>query len=236
VQTSGYDGRPSKTKIPLRRYTLQKTNRVKNYLIIGAASGIGAQLTAQLAAQGHRVFATWHHQAPFEAGPQVSWHPLDVLDEQPDFGFLPDTLHGMAYCPGSISLKPFALSYSAVGTRLSKNVLPHLAARKENAPSVSMRHLPASPTRQLDVTRKPPRPESSRRMNARVAPTSVAVMPAPKSPLPGGPCNNFQIPFGRPVPQRYLCAQFETIVRAMPGIETLQNVPSCPKILPFVPY
>ncbi len=26
----------------------------------------------------------------------------------------------MAYCPGSISLKPFALSYSAVGTRLSK--------------------------------------------------------------------------------------------------------------------
>lgn len=97
-----------KTKTPPCRYTLHKPYSVKNYLIIGAASGIGAQLTAQLAAQGHRVFATWHHQAPFEAGPQVSWHPLDVLDEQPDLSFLPDALHGMAYCPGSISLKPFA--------------------------------------------------------------------------------------------------------------------------------
>ncbi len=81
---------------------------MKNYLIIGAATGIGARLTAQLAVEGCRVFATWHNQPAFDAGPQVSWHRLDVLDEQSDFSFLPDVLHGMAYCPGSISLKPFA--------------------------------------------------------------------------------------------------------------------------------
>ncbi len=31
-----------------------------------------------------------------------------MLDEHPDLSFLPDTIHGLAYCPGSISLKPFA--------------------------------------------------------------------------------------------------------------------------------
>ncbi len=81
---------------------------MNNYLIIGASSGIGAQLAAQLAGQGARVFATHHTSEPFTASGSLSWHPLNVLDESPDLGFLPDTLHGLAYCPGSISLKPFA--------------------------------------------------------------------------------------------------------------------------------
>jgi NAD(P)-dependent dehydrogenase (short-subunit alcohol dehydrogenase family) len=34
-------------------------------------------------------------------------HHLDVLDENPDMEFLPDSLDGLAYCPGSIVLKPF---------------------------------------------------------------------------------------------------------------------------------
>jgi NAD(P)-dependent dehydrogenase (short-subunit alcohol dehydrogenase family) len=81
---------------------------LKNILIIGASSGIGSQLAAQLSAQGERVFATYRNSDPSFLASNVSWHPLDVLDENPDFGFLPDTLHGIAYCPGSISLKPFA--------------------------------------------------------------------------------------------------------------------------------
>jgi NAD(P)-dependent dehydrogenase (short-subunit alcohol dehydrogenase family) len=31
-----------------------------------------------------------------------------VLDENPNFDFLPDTFDGLVYCPGNISLRPFA--------------------------------------------------------------------------------------------------------------------------------
>ena len=38
----------------------------------------------------------------------LSYHQLNVLNETLNLDFLPDTLEGIAYCPGSINLKPFA--------------------------------------------------------------------------------------------------------------------------------
>jgi NAD(P)-dependent dehydrogenase (short-subunit alcohol dehydrogenase family) len=81
---------------------------LNNYLIIGASSGIGKQLTEQLAAQGAQVFATYNQSEPPAIGGAVSWRRLDARDENPDFSFLPDALNGVVYCPGAISLKPFA--------------------------------------------------------------------------------------------------------------------------------
>jgi NAD(P)-dependent dehydrogenase (short-subunit alcohol dehydrogenase family) len=81
---------------------------LNTFCIIGASSGIGAQLTRQLLAAGHRVLGTWNSQEPSFQHPQLEWHPLNILEELPDLSFLPDTIHGLAYCPGSISLKPFA--------------------------------------------------------------------------------------------------------------------------------
>jgi NAD(P)-dependent dehydrogenase (short-subunit alcohol dehydrogenase family) len=37
----------------------------------------------------------------------VQYFYLNVLEAAPDFSFLPDEVHGMVYCPGSINLKPF---------------------------------------------------------------------------------------------------------------------------------
>lgn len=79
---------------------------MKNYLIIGGASGIGKELIQNLLELGHNVYATYNETEPVFSG-NVSYHKLNVLDDTPDFSFLPDTLHGVVYCPGSIVLKPF---------------------------------------------------------------------------------------------------------------------------------
>lgn len=78
-----------------------------NYLIIGASSGIGKQLAQQLAESGNRVYATFNKTEVTESNKLISYHPLNLLDESLNLDFLPDTLYGVAYCPGSINLKPF---------------------------------------------------------------------------------------------------------------------------------
>ena len=76
-------------------------------LIIGASSGIGQKLAHQLAAAGHRVFGTYHSKPTTSESPNLTFHHCNVLDEQPDFSFLPEAIDGLVYCPGSIVLKPF---------------------------------------------------------------------------------------------------------------------------------
>ncbi|OJJ23636.1 oxidoreductase [marine bacterium AO1-C] len=81
---------------------------MENYLVIGGSSGIGKALTQLLAEAGHRVFATYNSTEAQSTHPQVSYHPLNVKEENPNLDFLPDALHGLAYAPGSINLLPFA--------------------------------------------------------------------------------------------------------------------------------
>lgn len=79
---------------------------MKNTLIIGGSSGIGASVATQCVNAGHSVHATFNkHDVEI---PGVSFHPLDVTAESIDVSFLPDTLNGLVFCPGSISLRPFA--------------------------------------------------------------------------------------------------------------------------------
>ena len=78
---------------------------MKNYLIIGASSGIGKALAQQLADQGYNVYGTFNENSTDISG--VSFHRLNVEDDEIDLGFLPDELDGLAYCPGTINLKPF---------------------------------------------------------------------------------------------------------------------------------
>ncbi len=80
---------------------------MSSILIIGASSGIGQQLAQQLAAAGHRVFGTFHSKPTTSESPNLTFHHCNVLDEQPDFSFLPEAIDGLVYCPGSIVLKPF---------------------------------------------------------------------------------------------------------------------------------
>jgi 3-oxoacyl-[acyl-carrier protein] reductase len=78
-----------------------------NYLVIGGSSGIGLELAKKLLNQGHDVYAASRHKGdlPIEA----KFIELDVLENIESLkSALPEKIDGLAYCPGTINLKPFA--------------------------------------------------------------------------------------------------------------------------------
>jgi 3-oxoacyl-[acyl-carrier protein] reductase len=79
----------------------------KNYLIVGGTSGIGAAIANTLAGEGHQLFIVSRSEA--KDLPEGAKHlQADILDPETDLsGFLPEMLHGMAHCPGSINLRSF---------------------------------------------------------------------------------------------------------------------------------
>lgn len=79
---------------------------MRNHVIIGGSSGIGEALVNLLEAEEGNVIATYHQHAK-EDRPRVQYIPLDVLTNKLDLDALPEEIHGLAYCPGSINLKPF---------------------------------------------------------------------------------------------------------------------------------
>ncbi len=80
---------------------------MSNYLIVGASSGIGKSLALQLANSGNRVYATYCKTEVQSDSDLIDYHYLNVLDENILLDFLPDSINGIIYCPGSISLRPF---------------------------------------------------------------------------------------------------------------------------------
>ena len=79
----------------------------KNFLIIGGSSGIGLEIVKALHETDHEIWVgsrTNDQLSPFSG---VHHLPLDVQAEPFSLEGLPNVLHGMAYCPGTIRLKPF---------------------------------------------------------------------------------------------------------------------------------
>jgi 3-oxoacyl-[acyl-carrier protein] reductase len=80
----------------------------KNILLVGASSGIGLATATLLHGLGANLFTASRHLSPELESLQTNHLPYDAT--QPvgaAFDQLPEMLHGVVYCPGSIKLRPF---------------------------------------------------------------------------------------------------------------------------------
>ncbi|WPP50674.1 SDR family NAD(P)-dependent oxidoreductase [Catalinimonas niigatensis] len=79
----------------------------KNILIIGGTSGIGAAIVQELTKSDARIYMASRQVPEDKTKDQVHHIPMDVLTMENELDELPDQLHGLVYCPGTINLKPF---------------------------------------------------------------------------------------------------------------------------------
>ncbi len=77
----------------------------KNYLIIGGSYGIGLEIVNILANENANVYVAARTNDQLPTTPNIHFQEFDALSE--NSLELPDELHGLVYCPGSINLKPF---------------------------------------------------------------------------------------------------------------------------------
>ncbi len=76
---------------------------MKNILIIGASSGIGRSLAMKLKEKGCSILSVSRKEPDITVDRHLFWDATS--DELPKLPEMP--LHGLAYCPGSILLRPF---------------------------------------------------------------------------------------------------------------------------------
>ena len=77
----------------------------KNILIVGGSSGIGLALVKQMHSNNNLIVANRSNERL--KGLHVTYIPFDVEADELEVSQLPETLHGLVYCPGTINLRPF---------------------------------------------------------------------------------------------------------------------------------
>ena len=79
----------------------------RNFLFIGGTTGIGLEAVKLLAAAGHHIVVASRQARNLEGMATVQHVVFDVLTNDPTTLPLPEMLHGLVYCPGSINLRGF---------------------------------------------------------------------------------------------------------------------------------
>jgi len=77
----------------------------KNFLVVGASSGIGKRTAEILIAQGAQVYTAQRKEPEFTVSHNFSFDAQNP--SATDWSALPDILDGVVYAPGTINLKPF---------------------------------------------------------------------------------------------------------------------------------
>jgi NAD(P)-dependent dehydrogenase (short-subunit alcohol dehydrogenase family) len=79
----------------------------KKYLIVGGSSGIGFEIVKELANRGDEIYVGSRTSDNLTGLRGVHHLRLDVAKPPDLLEGLPEALQGVAYCPGTIRLKPF---------------------------------------------------------------------------------------------------------------------------------
>jgi 3-oxoacyl-[acyl-carrier protein] reductase len=79
----------------------------KNFLIVGGSKGIGLGLVRRLAADGNQVFVLSRSAGELAGHPNATQITFDALQDDVPTEQLPASIHGLAYCPGSLNLRGF---------------------------------------------------------------------------------------------------------------------------------
>ncbi len=83
----------------------------KNILIVGGSSGIGETIVKNI----HKDYNLFIANRTFDTTDKenISFIKFDAINDTIDTSALPNVIHGLIYCPGSINLKPFKMLKSA---------------------------------------------------------------------------------------------------------------------------
>ena len=80
---------------------------MKNILIIGGSSGIGASLIEKFTNDSNYQVVATFNQGNIPTAQNIKTFKFDVLSDTLDLSILPEAIDGVVYCPGSINLLPF---------------------------------------------------------------------------------------------------------------------------------
>ncbi|MBI6118174.1 SDR family NAD(P)-dependent oxidoreductase [Salegentibacter maritimus] len=78
----------------------------RNILLIGGSTGIGLEIANQLVKENNVIVASRNKG---DLKKEIKHLEFDVLEDNIEDLELPDEIHGLVYCPGSINLKPFKM-------------------------------------------------------------------------------------------------------------------------------
>lgn len=110
---------------------------MKNIVIAGAGKGIGLK-TAEILSAENNLFTISRNSTQALEELDTSFYQLDIVNDDLEIlNGLPDAIHGVVYCPGSINLKPFNrltnadfladYNQNVIGAvRIIQNLLPRL--------------------------------------------------------------------------------------------------------------